>query len=439
MSLAADASSRVFMTLTINNIAYTVNAFRPTRRNPVLFGWSFFASWITIELAWFHLVWQVLATLVLGRLGAFRKPPGRAALGLAVASWLGLGVLIRQSLAARQEIRDALRDVVEQPVPRRRLPMKVTKQVQYHEATGSRRRLSRRDGEPVERKMRLYLDVYQPATPPEPGERRPVVMQIHGGGWVIGDKREQGLPLLKLLASQGWVGFNVNYRMSPWVTLPEMVQDLKRAVVWIRENADDYGIDPDFIAVTGGSAGGHLTALMALSANDPSYQPGFEDADTAVQAAVPFYGVYDFTNRNGYWFPGTIDRFIGPWVMRDDISQNPEAFAKVSPMDQVRPDAPPFLIIHGDKDTLAPVEDARDFARRLESVSTQPVHYLELHGAQHAFDIFPSLRCKAVIGAVDQFLTRCYEQHVATEHESDALHLEDPEARASTVPPSVLG
>jgi acetyl esterase/lipase len=241
--------------------------------------------------------------------------------------------------------------------------------------------------------------------------------------------------LLRLLASQGWVGFNVNYRLSPRATFPDHLIDLKRAIAWIRENADEYHIDPDFIVVTGGSAGGHLTSLVALTANDPEYQPGFEDADTSVQGAVPFYGVYDFTDRYGNWFPGATDNFIAPWVMKTKLADDPEGWAKASPIDQVRADAPPFLIIHGDRDILAPVEDAREFAALLDRVSEQKVHYLELHGAQHAFDIFPSIRCNAVIDAVDQFMTRIYEDHRTSLAEADALALDDPAARAGTNPP----
>jgi acetyl esterase/lipase len=273
----------------------------------------------------------------------------------------------------------------------------------------------------VSRSTHLKMDVTRPATPPDPGTKRPAIIQVHGGGWVIGDKREQGLPLLRLLSSQGWVGFNVNYRLSPRVAFPDHLIDVKRSLAWIREHADEYDIDPTFIAVTGGSAGGHLTALMGLTANDPRYQPGFEDADTSVQAAVPFYGVYDFTNRNGVWPPEVLPVLFERIVMKARLADEPELFAAASPIDQVRPDAPPFFILHGDRDTLAPVEDARDFARRLAAVSTNPVRYAELHGAQHAFDVFPSIRCNAAIDGVDRFLTHCYERNRAELGEPEAL------------------
>jgi acetyl esterase/lipase len=276
----------------------------------------------------------------------------------------------------------------------------------------------------------LKLDVYMPRTS---GELRPSILQIHGGGWVIGDKREQGIPLLGHLVAAGWVGFNANYRLSPGATFPDHLVDLKRALAWIREHAAEYGADPDFVCVTGGSAGGHLTALMALTANDPRYQPGFEDVDTTVKAAVPFYGVYDFTNRNGTWDPRTWPLFLEPWVVKAFLAEEPERFAEASPIDQVSPDAPPFLVIHGDRDTLAPVEDARTFVEGLRVVSHQPVLYAELHGSQHAFDLFPSIRSVHVIEAVERFVRAVREGTLPADESVAEEHVEE---RTSTADPS---
>ena len=259
----------------------------------------------------------------------------------------------------------------------------------------------------------LKLDVFTPVDPPRAGERRPALLQIHGGAWVIGDKREQGIPLLKAMARNGWVGFNANYRLSPGATWPDHLVDVKQALAFIRANADEYGIDPSFVAVTGGSAGGHIAAMMALTANDPDYQPGFEDADTSVQAAVPFYAVYDLTNRRELMSPEFVEWFVEPLIIKAFLDDEPERFSAASPLDQVRADAPPFFVIHGDKDTLAPVEDARTFVDLMGEVSEAPVVYLELHGAQHAFDTFTSIRTRRVIRAVDRFLTTMWVRHRA--------------------------
>ena len=257
---------------------------------------------------------------------------------------------------------------------------------------------------PPDHPKRLALDVYEPTEPPAPGQRRPAIIQIHGGAWTIGDKREQGIPLLNHLAANGWVGFNVNYRLSPRAKAPDHLVDCKLALAWVREHADEYGIDPEFVAVTGGSAGGHLTAMMALTANDPEYQPGFESADTTVQAAVPFYGVYDLVDEPNHMWPGFFNEFLEPGVMKTTRQQDRAAFERYSPKYRVHADAPPTLVIHGSDDVLVPVEMGRDFVEALRATSNSAVAYAELEGAQHAFDIFPSPRTVETVEYVERFL-----------------------------------
>jgi acetyl esterase/lipase len=132
-----------------------------------------------------------------------------------------------------------------------------------------------------------------------------------------------------------------------------------------------------------------------------------------VQAAVPFYGVYDFTNRNGTMPPEFLRWIAEPYVIKAFLDEEPERFADASPLDHVRADAPPFLVVHGDKDTLAPVEDARAFVASLSAVSTSPVIYVELHGAQHAFDLFGSPRTRRMMRAVERFLYVIHQGHAA--------------------------
>jgi acetyl esterase/lipase len=253
-----------------------------------------------------------------------------------------------------------------------------------------------------EEKRRVRLDVYRSRDRAPSGERLPAVIQIHGGGWILGSRSEQGIPLLNHLAVNGWVGFNVDYQLSPRATLPEHVIDIKRAIAWVREHADEYGVDPGRIAITGGSAGGHLCALAALTAGDRSLQPGFEDADTSVMAAVPFYGLYDLTAVELY--ARYHDWLFEKVVLKASIQDEPRLYRDVSPTHRVTGEAPPFLIFHGDEDTLVPVEDARAFTKRLEDVSRNPVLYVEMPGAEHAFDIFPSLRTARVVECIERFL-----------------------------------
>jgi acetyl esterase/lipase len=209
---------------------------------------------------------------------------------------------------------------------------------------------------------------------------------------------------MRHLAERGWVCVSADYRLSPGATFPDHLVDLKRAIAWVREHVAEYGGDPDRLVVTGGSAGGHLASLVALTANDPQYQPGFESVDTSVVACVSFYGVYDFTNRFGVWRHDGLRDVLERQVMKASLDEAPEAYEAASPVARVHPDAPPFFVIHGSHDTLVPVEEARRFCRALRETARVPAVYAEIPGAQHAFEIFPSLRTTFVLHGVERFL-----------------------------------
>lgn len=405
--------SWVLLVLGASGVLYSLNALHPRKGSPLVFLWSFFASWITIELVWHHVVIGAVLTAALVGGGALDHPAGVVGLvlmGITEVLLVSIGLVTRRTVVS---MRGALTDL--EPGPD--APRFPRSHVVFPFLLGHRRGVSRtRNIEFARlRGKRLKLDVTIPSAPVPAGRAlRPALMQIHGGGWVLGDKREQGIPLLNHMAAQGWVGFNVNYRLSPSVAMPEHLIDLKRGLAWIKEHAAEYGVDPDFICVTGGSAGGHLTAMMGLTVNEATYQPGFEDADTSVAAAVPFYGIYDFTDDGTFGGdPEVYRKFLEPIVMQAFLADEPEKFRDASPLHHLRADAPPFFVIHGDRDTLAPVEDARRFVERLREVSEEPVLYAEMQGAQHAFEVFPSLRTARVIEGVERFLTTLWERRSA--------------------------
>jgi acetyl esterase/lipase len=238
----------------------------------------------------------------------------------------------------------------------------------------------------------------------------PVLIQVHGGGWVLGNKEQQGRPIALHMAAHGWVCVLPNYRLSPRNAFPAHLVDLKAVIGWVREHAPDFGGDPSFIAVTGGSAGGHLTALLGLTANDPEYQPGFEDVDTRVDAAVPYYGVYDVTNELGSRYgKQRLRSLMERMVFQTKYADNPASFRRGSPLlragDMDAADIPPFFVIHGSHDSLVPVAEGRRFVETLREVSNEPVLYAELPGAQHAFDVFGSVRVAHVLRGVERFLS----------------------------------
>ena len=259
---------------------------------------------------------------------------------------------------------------------------------------------------------RNHLDIWR-RPDLDRGGRAPVLLQVPGGAWMVGSKRQQAYPLMSHLAELGWVCVAINYRLSPRSTWPDQIVDVKQALAWTKEHIAEYGGDPDWIAITGGSAGGHLSALAALSANDPQFQPGFEDADTSVRAAIAFYGVYDFTRTDDAIHSRMVPT-LAKYVFKLRRAELAEALRTASPITHVSADAPPFFVLHGRNDSLIPVEQARAFTARLREVSRQPVVYAELPFAQHAFDIFGSVRATHAAVAVEQFLAEIYERRAAT-------------------------
>jgi acetyl esterase/lipase len=397
-----------FLTVTLIGGVAILLAYRPIRREPFTVV-SFVSGWIAGELAFQNILWQMVATALFIAFGALEGWAGWLGLAVAVVDWvglLGLGVCGRRAASVTSRALDTVRSDAF-PVPTE--PMaptwgrwwRVTRAVPFR----SRAVQATRDidywGDGIRRHR---LDVYHSRLVPP--QQAPVMVYIHGGAWMIGDKREQGKPMMYELASRGWLCVAVNYRLSPKATWPDHIVDVKRAVAWVKEHIAEYGGDPAFVAVSGGSAGGHLCSLLALSTGDPAFQPGFEDADTTVQACVPFYGVMDMTGSpdgSGIFGPGLLE-MLERRVVKAKESEHPEVFRAASPTYRVRPDAPPFFVLHGVNDTLVPVETARTFVERLRAVSRQPVAYAELPLAQHAFDVLASLRCQATTSAVADFL-----------------------------------
>jgi acetyl esterase/lipase len=381
------------------------------RSPPRLGALYWIVAWFVAETPLHHIALSAIVTMVFATLGVFAYWQGWAGGGLVLASW---AVLVNLHLVARRTPAAIGRGLEGGLGPdfRSETPPDLAA------AVGAQPPLERwlhplalHDRARVERirnlsygpaGVRNRLDVYRPR---EGARDCPVLLQIHGGAWVLGDKNAQGLPLMNALAARGWVCVAPNYRLSPRATFPEHLVDCKLALRWIREHIREYGGDPSFVAVTGGSAGGHLAALVALTPNEPEYQPGFENVDTRVQAAVPFYGAYDFLFHNGV----DVSRarkpsFVETHVMKSGPREDRRGWERASPIRWVNAEAPPFFVLHGANDSLVWVEGARAFVAALRQASRQPVAYAELQGAQHAFDVLHSLRCESAVDGVAAFL-----------------------------------
>lgn len=421
----------LFLVASVVGCWFTYNAYRPVFTPAPLAVASFFAGWLTAELAAHHLLWQVAASAVFVCCGALEAWPGWLALGFTAISWVGLLVLCRNALDARRAIDTALGDALGTDYGEwstHRLPSDLAHSPEWRQIAFP---LPVRHPD-VERvrdvtffqsgSLRLKLDVYRPRHRPA---RRPALLYVHGGAWIIGSKDQQGLPLMQHLAARGWVCFGTSYRLSPRATFPDHLIDVKRAIAWIREHGASFGADPDFVIIAGGSAGGHLASLAALTANEPAYQPGFEDADTSLSGCVGLYGVYDFVDKDGVHHNNGMKNLLERYVMKAKRATSADAFTRASPIHRVHEAAPPFLLIHGELDTLVPVDEARRFASKLREAGV-PVVYAEIPGAQHAFELFPSLRSMRVVQGISRFGGFLHARHVeaSARTEVDALSAE---------------
>jgi acetyl esterase/lipase len=349
--------------------------------------------------------------------GSHRTLAGKLGLALTAGSMATLWQVHQRSTDAEHIVERALRDQLgddyrqrmsESPIEatRTKLPRIPTRSVRKRYVDGGHIQYS-------EFGKRTTLDVWKRPDLPNDADA-PVLVQVHGGAWILGDKEGQAYPLLAHLVERGWVCVSVTYRLSPRATWPDHIVDVKRALAWVKENIADHGGDPSWIALTGGSAGGHLCALAALTPNDPQFQPGFEDLDTAVQAAVPFYGVYDWLNRDGTG-RDDLTQFLVDRVVKQPFEDARDIYEQASPMTHVDEDAVPMMLLHGTNDSLVPVAQARSMVDLLRAESKQPVVYVEYPGAQHAFDVFSGNRTDAAVAGVERFLNVArYEagQHV---------------------------
>jgi acetyl esterase/lipase len=392
----------------VAELANAANGVQPLGREGYITLPVFAFGWPTTEAAPLYLVGSMLDAVRRGRRGDFRSPAGRIALMLTAIAWVLLGLIMRRNATSQryfeEPLREALGDDYEaiaaqsQPGRRRRLvgipPNDLIRRRYVEKANtiqyGPHRRVNR-------------ADIWRRSDLPRDG-KAPVLLQVPGGAWAIGMRRPQAYPLLSHLADRGWICVSIDYRVSPRHTWPDHIVDVKRALAWIKENIADYGGDPDFVAITGGSAGGHLCSLAALTADDPQWQPGFEHADTSVVAAVPIYGRYDWVSTEGHGRKEFI-AFLQKFVVKKRFVEHKQIYIDASPIRRLRPDAPPFFILHGQDDSIIPVPEGREFAEAIREASTCVVAYAEIPHAQHAFDFYGSPRAHYTAQAVEKFLS----------------------------------
>ena len=234
--------------------------------------------------------------------------------------------------------------------------------------------------------LRLRMDIYRPKTR-GPG-LLPSLLFVHGGAWIVGTKRQSPF-LLYDLAARGHVVFSIDYRLAPRFPLPAAIHDCKAAVAWISKHGAQYGAAPVPVAI-GNSAGGHLAAMLACSGKERSLQPGFEQEDCRVAAAVVLYGLTDFVGLLEHKPHPIASYLLEEMVFCRRYREDPETFLRAQPTSYLSADLPPILLIHGQHDVMVSIRQTHRFYERLKAAGASVVHLAEFPLAPHAFDLAPT-------------------------------------------------
>jgi acetyl esterase/lipase len=224
----------------------------------------------------------------------------------------------------------------------------------------------------------LLLDLYSPKTLDKPA---PGLIFIHGGGWRSG-KRGDYRPYTVPFAAKGYVVATISYRLVPEVVFPAAVEDAKCAVRWMRSHAAELKVDPNRIAVIGGSAGGYLSLMVGYTAGDKRLEGsgGHQDTSSAVQAVVDLYGPTDFDTPIGHT-SDTVRDFLGK-----RFEDDPELYRFASPINHLDAKDPPTFILHGTIDSTVPVEQSDMLAEKLKKLGV--AHWYDrLDGWPHTMDL----------------------------------------------------
>ena len=246
---------------------------------------------------------------------------------------------------------------------------------------------------------KLLLDLYLP----ERGARPlPVVVWIYGGAWRAGSKDDGQTRAALWLTRHGYAVAAFNYRLSQEAKFPAQIQDARAAVRWLRRHGAGYGLDPARIAVWGASAGGHLAALLGVSAgaNDLDGPEADGEVSPRVQAVIDFHGPTDFLQMDAHALPGGMrhnpaespeSQLIG-----GAIQDNPDKVARANPVTYVHRDAAAFLILHGERDPLVPVHQSELLFDALRRAGA-PAIFHKIAGAGHGGPEFSDAVVRAMV------------------------------------------
>jgi acetyl esterase/lipase len=240
------------------------------------------------------------------------------------------------------------------------------------------------------------MDIYFPAS----GGPWRTLVYVHGGSWMHGDKSEarmfaSGMNML------GYLVASVNYRLYPPSTFPAMIEDVKCSIRFLRAHASEYNLDPDRIAAIGPSAGGHLVSLLGTTTPNEGWDIGkYTDQSSRVQAVIAMAGVMDLSRS----FPNAdIEAMKRVGFGEYNVTQ-------ASPVSHVTSDDPPFLLLHGDRDELVPVEQSQLMYDRLVQANV-PAQLVIVQNAAHSF-VAPNGNTSPTLAEINQIILEFLERYL---------------------------
>jgi acetyl esterase/lipase len=216
------------------------------------------------------------------------------------------------------------------------------------------------------------------------GEKLPAVVMIHGGGWNSGERdARREIEIGSTLARHGYIAMSIDYKLAygKYAVWPTNLWDCKTAVRWLRVNANRLGVDSKRIGVLGGSAGGHLAAMVALTTPDAHLDPAepYGDVSCAVSCCVDMYGIAD------------VGTYHDAKMLGKSFAEAPELYEAASPVTYATSNAPPFLILCGTADTVVNPQQSKLLAKTLKDAGAR-VQLVVIPGAPHSFDFEPKQR-----------------------------------------------
>jgi acetyl esterase/lipase len=347
-----------------------------------------------------------LASGLMALLG--RREEDRLVVGLGL---MGTAVALQQFIAVT-EPHDAAMDHAFGPGWEQRIPVILRARMSRRRwqplVFGERPGILQRDiiyGINPDARVPLYADILRP--PRDVSPTGLAMIYVHGGAWKYGRRNIGKFPYFRQLAAQGHLIMDIDYTLNPHTSLPGMVMDVKRAILWLKEHADYYQVNPERIVLTGQSAGGHLSLLAAYTPNFTGFQPPEISGDTSVRGVISYYGPPDMATLHedieasfallfSEWMNRGVNRVLArvgeetlalgiAGLVGGPLTDMPEMYQLISPISYVDAACPPTMLLHGVHDLLVNRQAVENLRHAL-LVESVPVVYLPLAGCDHSFE-----------------------------------------------------